>query len=80
MGRVTVTSGVRCASHNAAIGGAPGSQHVLGKAADIQVEGRTPEEVAQYLNEEYSGKYGIGTYSSWVHIDVKDGPKRRWKK
>jgi uncharacterized protein YcbK (DUF882 family) len=77
---VTVTSGVRCKEHNSNIGGSTGSQHILGKAADIKVEGKTPSEVADYLEDEYAGKYGIGRYSTWVHLDVKSGPKRRWKK
>lgn len=36
--RLIVTSGYRCESHNAAIGGAPRSQHVQGLALDLRLE------------------------------------------
>lgn len=32
---IAVTSGYRCAAHNAEVGGAPKSFHLLGRAADI---------------------------------------------
>lgn len=34
-GGLDIVSGYRCVQHNADIGGAPGSQHVKGRAADI---------------------------------------------
>lgn len=39
---IRVNSGYRCAERNAAVGGATGSQHLKGEAADIC--GRSPEE------------------------------------
>ena len=35
---IYVTSGYRCPAHNCAVGGAPASQHMLGKAADVYSE------------------------------------------
>ena len=45
---VTITSGYRTGTHNTAVGGSKSSQHLLGKAADIQVADTTVEAVAAY--------------------------------
>ena len=66
---VTVTSGYRCESHNAAIGGAKASKHMQGMAADIQVKGVEPIEVAKYA--ESIGILGIGHYDTFVHVDTR---------
>lgn len=68
---VTITSGCRCKSHNAAVGGAPDSQHLYGRAADIQVKGYSPHEVASVINHEWPDQYGLKVYSSWVHVDSR---------
>lgn len=74
---VYITSGNRCKAHNEAVGGSPTSQHVKGKAADIQVSGIDPKDVADYLDEMYPSAYGIGRYSTWTHIDTRL-TKARW--
>lgn len=77
---VVVTSGLRCAKHNKAIGGAPKSKHMEGIAADFVVKGVTPDEVYKYLTETYPDKYGIGNYSGWNHFDIReDGVWRKAK-
>lgn len=63
---VNITSGCRCAAHNAAVGGDPNSSHVQGMAADIVVKGVEPREVAKYA--ESIGVQRIGLYDSFVHI------------
>lgn len=63
---VNITSGCRCAAHNAAVGGDPNSSHVQGMAADIVVKGIQPGEVAKYA--ESIGVQRIGRYDSFVHI------------
>jgi len=68
---VTITSGWRCEAHNKAVGGAPASKHLLGIAADIIVNGVSPDDVYEYLDKTYPHKYGIGRYSGWVHLDVR---------
>jgi len=73
---VKVNSGNRCAKHNNQIGGAPGSYHVKGMAADIVVNGIPATDVYHYLAFKYPDKYGIGRYKRWTHIDVREGPAR----
>lgn len=72
---ITITSGYRCATHNRNVGGATGSRHSKGDAADIVVSGVAPREVAKYA--ESIGIMGIGLYETssdghFVHIDTRD--------
>lgn len=71
---ITITSGYRSPEYNKKIGGATKSQHILGKAADIKVQGLTPSEVAKFA--EKVGFGGIGIYDSWIHVDVREGHAR----
>jgi peptidoglycan hydrolase-like protein with peptidoglycan-binding domain len=71
---VTINSGYRCEKHNKAVGGASGSYHVKGMAADIAVKDVKPAEVAKYA--ESIGVKGIGLYETakdgyFVHIDTR---------
>lgn len=81
-----ITSGYRCPDRNHAVGGAPLSQHMLGKAADLLVprmEGTALASVIMALmgrGEILLG--GVGTYadigrSSICHYDIR-GKGARW--
>lgn len=74
---VTITSGNRCPTHNASVGGAKTSYHVRGRAADIQVKNISPSEVQEYLDNKYPDKYGLGRYENFTHIDTRTN-KGRW--
>lgn len=76
---ITITSGVRCKVHNEAIGGAKASKHMEGIAADFVVKGVSPDQVYAYLTTKYPGKYGIGNYPTFNHIDTRDGIWRKEK-
>ena len=75
---VNINSGYRCEKHNSSpqVGGAKGSHHTKGMAADIRVEGITPIEVAKYA--ESIGIQRIGLYDNFVHIG-SGTTKKFWK-
>lgn len=70
-------SGVRCPEHNAEVGGVSGSQHLLGKAADLH-SSKSPEEMYRVAEEVIGNTGGIGIYSWGIHIDSR-AAKARWK-
>ena len=72
---ITVNSGYRTTEYNKKIGGAPKSQHIEGKAADITVKGLTPLQVKEYA--EKVGFRGIGIYNTFTHVDVRT-TQTRW--
>ena len=81
---VTITSGYRTAAHNKSVGGAKSSQHLLGRAADIQVAGVSVEDVAAYAESLMPTWGGVGRYpvkagraKGWVHVDTRPN-KSRW--
>ena len=73
---VIITSGYRCTEHNRRVGGAKASQHLLGNAADIVVQGITTQKVAAAA--EVLRFPGVGRYSSFTHVDVRDNGPVRW--
>ncbi len=75
---VTITSAYRTPGKNKAVGGETYSQHLYGKAADIKVKNTSPAKVAAYAEKLLKNKGGIGTYSTFVHIDTRT-TKARWK-
>lgn len=75
---VTITSAYRTPPHNSKEGGTTYSQHLYGKAADIKVQGIAPKKVAEYAETLLKNYGGIGIYSSFTHIDVRDNCSR-WK-
>lgn len=79
-GPIIVTSGYRCGKLNRAVGGASGSQHMLGQAADIRTVIDTPVankllfDKIQELKlpfDQLIDEYGY----NWVHVSY--GPKNR---
>ena len=71
---VNVSSGYRCETHNKNVGGATGSRHAKGQAADIYINGVAPAEIAKYA--ESIGILGIGLYETdkdghFVHVDTR---------
>jgi len=83
---VSINSGNRCYSYNEKVQvaanpnyvkGSSNSQHVKSRAADIVVKGRSPDEVADFLEKQYKGKLGIGRYKTFTHVDSRN-TEARW--
>ena len=63
-----VDSGFRTAKHNAKVGGEPGSEHLVGGAADIRAIGSQTRFLI--LNAAFSlGFKRIGIGSTFIHLD-----------
>lgn len=75
---VIITSGYRTPEYNAKIGGVKNSQHTKGTAADIKISEVQASQVQKYLKDKYPDKYGIGSYLTFTHIDVR-AKKARWR-
>lgn len=74
---VTITSAYRCKVNNARAGGVSNSKHMLGMAADIQIAGLKPNDIAKIA--EQVGCRGILRYTgpkNFVHIDTR--PSKYW--
>jgi murein L,D-transpeptidase YcbB/YkuD len=76
---ITVVSDYRTPAYNKRIKGASKSQHLYGRAADIQVAGVKPRTVAEYA--ESIGVKGLGLYDyssgGFVHVDTRAN-RARW--
>ena len=74
---ITITSGYRTVAHNRKVGGEDYSQHIYGTAADIQVTGVSPSDVADYAEKLLPDSGGVGRYKNFTHVDVRK-VKSRW--
>lgn len=72
---VTINSGYRTPTYNKKVGGVTFSQHTYGMAADIVVKGEKPEDVASVARKFLGdNKGGVGIYSTFTHVDVRETP------
>lgn len=73
---IRVNSGYRCPRHNLKVGGAVGSQHMKGEAADVvpgdsgQVTGDSLERLVRIIKEQGVFDQMI-VYPSFVHVSYK---------
>ena len=68
-------SGVRCAAHNAEVGGVANSQHLYGLAADLH-SAASPAEMKAVAEEVLGHTGGIGLYGWGIHVDTRPGYAR----
>jgi uncharacterized protein YcbK (DUF882 family) len=81
---IKIISGYRSPERNKEVGGATMSQHMFGNAADIQISGLKPQEMAdlveKLIKEGKMKQGGLGVYpreGGWIHYDTR-GTKARW--
>ena len=65
-----VSSGVRCKTHNANVGGVANSRHLSGKAMDFRVEGIPATRVLEYVQQQ-AIRYAYAIDGSYIHMDVE---------
>jgi len=70
---VRVNSSCRCSKYNNIIRGAKKSKHYCVERADVTVDNISPFTIWKYLVFKYKGKYGIGRYENFTHIDTRNG-------
>ena len=74
---ITIVSGLRCAKHNAAVGGVSNSQHMFGEAADIYVSGIHPDTVLSWFQSQSDVRYAYRiANSSNIHFDIAKHGRR----
>jgi uncharacterized protein YcbK (DUF882 family) len=74
-----VTSGFRCQSHNAAVGGSDSSQHLEGNAVDVYWSDFSA--ALKYKLIQYALDYdfrGIGLSDEFIHLDLRDTVGKVW--
>lgn len=74
LGPCIVTSGHRCVTHNAKVGGVANSRHLQGKAMDFYIRGLTSNQTLNYIKENFIKKgiirYAYAINDRCVHMDV----------
>lgn len=79
---IRVLSGYRTPAYNRQIGGAPSSQHVYGRAVDLQTPAHLTLDVFWRFAQEVARLVptvgAIGLYDWGVHLDVRARQSDRW--
>jgi hypothetical protein len=73
---ITVSSAYRCPQLNVAVGGSRNSAHLQGLAADINVSGMTPKQLAKAILAAGIPFDQLIYEGTWVHLGLADGKQR----
>ena len=68
---MTVSSGRRCSTHNAKVGGVSNSRHLSGKAMDFCVSGMSASMVLTYVQKLPEIRYAYAIDNDYVHMDIE---------
>ena len=66
-----VSSGIRCKTHNANVGGVSNSRHLSGKAMDFRISGKTSAELLAEVKKHSEIRYAYAIDGSYVHMDIE---------
>lgn len=73
---IIITSAYRTQAHNKAVGGSANSQHLYGKAADIQISGETLKSIADFAKkQDEAGGVAMSAKGNFVHVDTRERKK-----
>lgn len=79
---IKITSGYRTPEYNKNCGGVENSQHLLGRAADIDIVGLSAEEANHVVRGYMIGRHtfteqggGVGWYKGFTHVDIRVGDR-----
>lgn len=75
---IIINSGYRCKALNCKVGGVANSQHLLGQAADIRINGCNVNTLIDFIKTsgiEYDQL--INEFDKWVHISYNKGHNRK---
>ena len=68
---IRINSAYRSITVNSLLGSKPTSQHCIGCAADIHIDGLTPDQVVKrIMNSTIQYDQLIREFDSWVHISI----------
>ena len=66
-----VSSGLRCPQHNANVGGVSDSRHLIGKAIDLRIEGKSARQTLAWAQKQPEVRYAYAIDASYVHMDIE---------
>lgn len=75
---ITPKGGCRCVKGNRDAGGKVKSQHLRSRGADFIVTGVPARVVQEFCLRRFEGKFGIGCYENFTHIDTRTNGPARW--
>jgi len=71
---IRINSAYRSITVNSLLGSKPTSQHCIGCAADIRIDGLTPDQIVKkIIKSDIQYDQLIREFDSWVHISVPNG-------
>ena len=65
-----VSSGLRCSQHNANVGGVSDSRHLVRKAIDLRIEGKSARQTLAWVQKQPEVRYAYAIDTNYVHMDI----------